>query len=463
MGFANRLTGLAVIQKDSLPEEKVAGKKVIALGGNPNVGKSTLFNSLTGLNQHTGNWPGKTVANATGEFSYKDTDFLLVDLPGTYSLMANSVEEEIARDFICFGNPEVTIIVVDATCIERNLNLALQTLEITKKVVICVNLMDEAKRKGITVDLKKLSNMLGVPVIGTSAVSSHGIDKLTEAVCNIATGNYSPRGVNVIYDEKIEKAILMVEEELNEILQGRLNARWVALRLFEVDNALTDSIEKHLQCNLMETQVMPAIEKAKAFLAENGISPENLRDKIVSMLISASEDLRNRTVHFQKTNYNDLDRKIDKYLTSKLFGVPIMVALLGLVFYITISGANYPSALLMKGFLWIELLLGRFFEWLDAPAWLDGIIIKGMFKTVSWVVSVMLPPMAIFFPLFTLLEDFGYLPRVAFNLDNYFKKACACGKQALSMCMACRNLHIKTSTQSQSRHRLLLFCLLCFL
>lgn len=441
MGFGNRLTGLADIQKDSNPKAEAAGKKVIALGGNPNVGKSTLFNSLTGLKQHTGNWPGKTVASATGEFSYKDTGFLLVDLPGTYSLMANSVEEEIARDFICFGSPEVTIIVIDATCIERNLNLALQTLEITKKVVICVNLMDEARRKGITVDLKKLSNMLGVPVVGTSAVSSQGIEELKEAVYGIAAGNFTPKGVSVIYDDKTEKAISMAEEELSRILQGRLCARWAALRLLEGDAALTGSIKKHLQYNLNETPAADAIERAREYLAENGISPEDLRDKTVSMLISASEDLSGRAVRFQKANYNDLDRKIDKYLTSRLFGVPVMLALLGLVFYITVSGANYPSALLMKGFLRIELLLVRLFERLDAPAWLGGIIVNGMFKTVSWVVSVMLPPMAIFFPLFTLLEDFGYLPRVAFNLDNYFKKACACGKQALSMCMACQNLH----------------------
>ncbi|HAK42689.1 MAG TPA: ferrous iron transporter B, partial [Clostridium sp.] len=178
MGLTNQSTGVGALEKELKIERISPSDKVIALAGNPNVGKSTVFNSLTGLNQHTGNWPGKTVSNAQGRYTHKNRDFILVDIPGTYSLMANSVEEEVARDFICFGNPDATIIVTDATCLERNLNLVLQTLEITSKVPVCINLMDEAKRKGISINLDKLSKELGVPVVGTSALHGHGLNNL---------------------------------------------------------------------------------------------------------------------------------------------------------------------------------------------------------------------------------------------------------------------------------------------
>lgn len=186
MGLTNQSTGTNALDKDLNIVRISKDDKVIALAGNPNVGKSTVFNNLTGLNQHTGNWPGKTVTNATGKYIHNKKDFILVDIPGTYSLMANSVEEEVARDFICFGNPDATVVIVDATCLERNLNLVLQTLEITENVLVCVNLMNEAKRKGIVINLEKLSSLLGVPVVGTSANIGKGLKELKDEIYNLS-------------------------------------------------------------------------------------------------------------------------------------------------------------------------------------------------------------------------------------------------------------------------------------
>lgn len=408
----------------------------IALGGNPNVGKSTIFNKLTGLNQHTGNWPGKTVTNARGNYSHNNKDFNLVDLPGTYSLMANSIEEEIARDFLCFGNPDATVIVVDATCLERNLNLVLQTLEITSNVVVCVNLMDEAKRKGIFIDLKILSKQLGVPVVGTSATTGKGLVELINTIDLVSSGDAILRPIKITYEESIEKSISKVEDILSPLIKDKLNPRWAALKLIDGDDTLLHSINNHLGFNLKEQfDLMKNVHEARFFLSSAGIDSDTLRDKIVTRIVEIAESICRKTVFFEKENYNDFDRKIDKYLTSKLFGIPLMIFLLGIVFWITITGANVPSELLAKGLFWIEDKLTIFFLWLGTPEWIHGVLILGIYRTLAWVVSVMLPPMAIFFPLFTLLEDLGYLPRIAFNLDNFFKKSCACGKQALTMCM----------------------------
>lgn len=410
--------------------------KVIALGGNPNVGKSTVFNSLTGLNQHTGNWPGKTVINARGKYSHKNENFILVDLPGTYSLMANSVEEEVARDFLCFGNPDATVVVVDATCLERNLNLVLQTLEITSNVVVCVNLMDEAKRKSIFIDLEELSKRLGVPVVGTSAITGKGLENLMDTVYDISSNKLIPCPMEIKYEEAIEKSISQVEIVLKPILKDKLNTRWVALKLIDGDETLLESINKYLRFDLSEeSELMNQIYKSRNFLSSKGINSDIFRDRIVTHLVKISEDISSKVISFKDENYNNLDRKIDKYLTSKKFGIPIMIFLLSIVFWITITGANVPSELLAKGLFWIEDKLTIFFAWLNTPAWVHGVLVLGIYRTLAWVVSVMLPPMAIFFPLFTLLEDLGYLPRVAFNLDNFFKKSCTCGKQALTMCM----------------------------
>lgn len=215
---------------------------VIALAGNPNVGKSTVFNALTGLNQHTGNWPGKTVSNARGNYKHKDKKFVLVDLPGTYSLLANSVEEQVARDFICFGKPDATIVVTDATCLERNLNMVLQIMELTDKVVLCVNLMDEAKRKGISVNIKRLEKQLGIPVIATTARNGVGLNELMDRTYNIALGLETTSPEHIKYPKVIEDEVDKISSRLQDILKDKLNTRWVALRLIEGDSTIIDSI-----------------------------------------------------------------------------------------------------------------------------------------------------------------------------------------------------------------------------
>ena len=436
MGLTNQSTGRGAMESELRIERSLKDDKVIALAGNPNVGKSTVFNSLTGLKQHTGNWPGKTVTNAQGRYRHKDRNFIMVDLPGTYSLMANSAEEEVARDFICFGDPDATVVVTDATCLERNLNLVLQTLEITGKVVVCVNLLDEAKRKKIHIDLKELSKQLGVPVVGTSARSGKGLSEMMNAVYTVSHSDDKRQSLNIVYDEAIENAISMIEPALQTRLCGQLDSRWVALKLLDTDTTLLETMEKYLGFDILDdTLVVDKMKQARALLAQQGIDADALRDRIVSSIVRSAEAICAKTVKFENITYNQMDRRIDKVLTSKVFGLPIMLALLGVIFWLTITGANYPSAMLADGLFWVEDQLTAFFMWLGTPAWVHGALVLGIYRTIAWVVSVMLPPMAIFFPLFTLLEDLGYLPRVAFNLDKYFKRACACGKQALTMCM----------------------------
>ncbi|MBN1052129.1 ferrous iron transport protein B [Clostridium botulinum] len=436
MGLTNQSTGTNALDKDLNIVRTSKDDKVIALAGNPNVGKSTVFNNLTGLNQHTGNWPGKTVTNATGKYIHNKKDFILVDIPGTYSLMANSVEEEVARDFICFGNPDATVVIVDATCLERNLNLVLQTLEITENVLVCVNLMNEAKRKGIVINLEKLSSLLGVPVVGTSANIGKGLKELKDELYDLSFNSINKNTISIKYNSFIEESILLIEKSLPDNLKDKINTRWLSLKLLEGDLTLLSSIDNYIGFNLLDdTDISKAIYNAKEYLKINGLDENMLRDDIVTTLVRIAEKVSKDVVAFSLEKYNDFDRKIDKVLTSKKFGIPIMILLLAIIFWITITGANVPSEMLATGLFWIQDKLSTFLFSLGAPVWLEGVLIQGVYRTLAWVVSVMLPPMAIFFPLFTLLEDLGYLPRIAYNLDNFFKKSCACGKQALTMCM----------------------------
>lgn len=427
MGLTIQSTGLSALKEASDVQKITPDDIVIALAGNPNTGKSTVFNSLTGLNQHTGNWTGKTVATAQGNYKYKDKNFILVDLPGTYSLLSNSVEEEVARDFICFGNPHATVVVADATCLERNLNLVLQILEMTDKVVLCVNLMDEAKRKNIHIDLNQLSQLLGVPVVGTSARSGNGLKNLMEAVYKVALGQVATKPIKVKYSNEIQKSVQYLNDQISNLVENKMNSRWLALKLLDNDAPILKSINKHLGFDLAAASIWSA--------SDSTADSASLRDEIVTSIVALAEDICSKAVKFENENYNEFDRKIDNILTSKAFGIPIMIGLLGIVFWITLEGANIPSDIIAKFLFWFEARLTDFFMLYNLPHWLHGALVLGMYRTLAWVVSVMLPPMAIFFPLFTLLEDLGYLPRVAFNLDNYFKKACAHGKQALTMCM----------------------------
>lgn len=436
MGLTNQSTGTGALNEMFEVELESPDDIVVALAGNPNTGKSTVFNSLTGLNQHTGNWPGKTVTNAQGKYKHKERKYVLVDLPGTYSILANSVEEQVARDFICFGNPHATIVVTDATCLERNLNLALQIMEITDKVIVCVNLMDEAKRKKIDIDLNKLEKLLGVPVVGTTARSGKGLDKLKDKVEKVARGIIKTNPKKINYSEVLDKAIKEVNPHINDLVGNKINSKWAALRLIDGDIALLKSMNDFLNFDLSKDELLnKKLAVAHSELQEENIELEDLRDHIVSSIVRTAEGISKKVVSLENKTHNHIDRKIDSVLTSRLFGIPIMIALLGVIFWITIEGANAPSAILANALFWIEGNLTVFFNWLGTPEWVHGILVLGVYRTLAWVVSVMLPPMAIFFPLFTLLEDLGYLPRVAFNLDHYFKKACAHGKQALTMCM----------------------------
>ncbi|NLY54065.1 MAG: ferrous iron transport protein B [Firmicutes bacterium] len=407
--------------------KKEADDVVVALAGNPNTGKSTVFNQLTGLRQHTGNWPGKTVASARGRYVHRGQEFTVIDLPGTYSLLANSVEEEIARDFICSGSPQTTVVVTDATCLERNLNLALQIMEITTQVVVCVNLLDEAKRKQISVDLAKLAELLGVPVVGTNARDGKGLTELKDTIYQVARGQINPRPYPLTYDEPLEAALAQLLPLLQPKIADGNRARWLALRLLE-QGAVGDYGESN-------PELEQKLQEVISYLQAQQIDREQLRDRMVSCLVRQAEKIAKQVVSFGKADYNSLDRNIDKIVTSRLFGIPIMLTLLGLAFWITIVGANYPSQLIFNFFFAIEGRLTRLFMHYGWPDFLHGLLVLGVYRTLAWVISVMLPPMAIFFPLFTLLEDLGYLPRIAFNLDHYFKKACAHGKQALTMCM----------------------------
>jgi ferrous iron transport protein B len=408
----------------------------VAIAGNPNVGKSTIFNALTGMNQHTGNWTGKTVSTAKGYCKSEKHTYEFVDIPGTYSLMAHSFEEEVARNYLCFSNPKAVIVVCDATCLERNLNLVLQTMEITKNIIVCVNLLDEAKRKRIKIDLKLLEKRLGVPVIGTVARNKKSIEKLLSVLDKLVEQAETPKGYSIKYPDIIENAIALLETALKEKSDKRLNSRWLALKLLEKDFLLSKEIKEHLGRDFFENEeIKSAINNAKNHLLENNISDDDFKDILVSEILKTSDKLLVGVIKNTNTKSISPDHKLDKILTSKAFGFPIMIILFALIFWITISGANYPSALLSEFLFYIGDCILKLLKTLAAPIWLQEILVFGVFRTLAWVVSVMLPPMAIFFPLFTLLEDSGYLPRIAYNLDKPFKKCNACGKQALTICM----------------------------
>lgn len=382
MGLTGQSVGKNVADLGLEIRKKNREDLVIALAGNPNVGKSTLFNNLTGMNQHTGNWPGKTVGTAQGYCSSKNHSYVLVDIPGTYSLAAHSAEEEVARDFICHGGSDGVVVVCDATCLERNLNLVLQILEIHNRVLVCVNLLDEAKKKGIRIDLKRLSEELGVPVVGTVARDKKSLEKFLDQL-----------------DQVVERPI----EKQDQIMEDAKELE---------ENSIGNPLE--------------SLEKS---------SESYLSDAMTRTRIQRAEQIAAATVCYGKGQYSERDRRLDQIFTSPKTGYPLMILLLAVILWLTIAGANYPSELLSEGLFHVQDWLTLLFERCHAPAWLHGVVVLGAYRVLAWVVAVMLPPMAVFFPLFTLLEDAGYLPRIAYNLDKPFQCCHACGKNGLTMCM----------------------------
>ena len=419
-----------------LGEEAGAYHYTIALAGNPNTGKSTVFNALTGLRQHTGNWPGKTVTRAEGSFSFHDQRYRIIDLPGTYSLLSTSEDEEVARDFILFGKPDVTVIVVDASRLERNLSLALQILEITDKAVLCLNLMDEARRHHITIDTRTLSRDLGIPVVATSARTKEGIADLLFAIEDVVSGKFQTKKQTYIdLPKENAEAIAELQSALSELNPDLPNTRWLAMRLIEGD----ESVQKGVEEGTFSAENNPEKQARVLRIADeyHKILGDTYRNDLVEAIYAEATKLINASVStdFSARSFR-IDRAIDRVVTHKIWGFPIMFLLLAGVLWITIIGANYPSQWLSDVFVgWLYPLLKNGANALHFPWWLSGFLIDGVYLATTWVISVMLPPMAIFFPLFTLLEDFGYLPRVAFNLDKLFRTAGAHGKQALTMSM----------------------------
>jgi ferrous iron transport protein B len=420
---------------------------IVALAGNPNTGKSTVFNALTGLRQHTGNWPGKTVARAEGGFQHAGRKARIVDLPGTYSLQAGSTDEEVARDFLLFGEPDVTVVVVDATRLERNLNLVLQVLEITDRVVVCLNLMDEARRHGIGVDPERLAAELGVPVIPAAARRGEGIPELLDAIDGVAYGRIPTRPFRIRnHVEAVERTLGELVPEVEAVLPGLPNARWLALRLLNADGrveaALRDGEIGVLAEGAGRAAQMPVSPDAVETLLARAASlrwqlPADFYDRLMEGIYGEAQAIAARC-HLSgwRRGRFDFDRTLDRLLTSRWLGFPLMGVVLAVVFWITIAGANVPSRYLSEVLInGVHPELLRFGVLVGLPGWLNGLLFDGVYLATAWVISVMLPPMAIFFPLFTLLEDFGYLPRVAFNLDSLFQRVGAHGKQALTMCM----------------------------
>ncbi|MBE7050487.1 MAG: ferrous iron transport protein B [Ruminococcaceae bacterium] len=405
--------------------------KLILLAGNPNVGKSTVFNALTGLRQHTGNWTGKTVMSAIGTYESKGRKYTIADIPGCYSLKAHSTEERCAADAISFGNSDGVVVICNAFNLERNLNLVLQICEAHKNVAVCINMSDEAEKSGIFVNCKILEESLGIPVRKINARKKKGLENVVSAF----NENKNNKPLKVSYSKNIEYAIHMIEKVFKKTFPKSDN-RYMALRFLEGDSDTEKKIMSFYESKSDTAEIFSVRKKTLEFLENNGITQSKLRESVAITLDKTAERICKMAVLEKDDKKNRAQTLTDRILTGKISGFLIMILLLGCIFYITLIGANNISDYLAKILFSFEKPLIYTFEFLHFPKMLTDVIVNGGYKVLSWVISVMLPPMAIFFPLFTILEDVGYLPRVAFNLDRAFKKCKSCGKQALTTCMA---------------------------
>ncbi len=370
------------------------------------------------------------MTTAKGTFSSENFDFEMVDLPGTYSLYAHSDEEKAARDFLCFEHSDRVVIVADAGALERNLNLALSICECRSGVILVLNLTDEAEKNGIHADAKKLSELLGIPVIPAAARSGKGIDEIVETLSGDSVG----QPYTIPYPAA-EEAISQVEEALREIGKSdEFRLRWLAVKLLENESVMVKHISEICDFDVCELLTIDrAITRAIAILDAKGIEFEHFSDYIATCIVKEAEKLAQSAVRTDPGRQGRLTRRLDKILIGKYTAFPVLLLLIGGLLWISAVGANYPSQWLSAFFAWGGERLADLMR--GVPWWITGPLLDGVYRVVTWVVSVMLPPMAIFFPLFTLAEDFGILPRIAFNLDAAFCKAGSCGKQSLTMCM----------------------------
>ena len=398
----------------------------ICLAGNPNVGKSTIFNALTHSKQHTGNWAGKTVDNQVGIMKYKNNNYYIYDLPGTYSLLAHSKEECLARNFLVFEEYDFIVVVCDSSNLLRNLNFVIQLREINSNIILCLNLIDEAKKKRIKIDTKSLESIIGIKVIEVCAHDSKSLDRLKEFIYNFK------RNVDdslIVKYPELEDCISLLNKSLKRY-DLDINYRFLSLNIIRNDYEIINYINSKYDIDLLD-ELSNEIDIVNRTLYERDIS--SVDDIIVSRINNKATDIYLKSV--RKSGNSFKEKYLDIIFTNKIFGIPIMLMFLGIIFLLTIKISNYPSDWLFNIFNSLQIIILDFLISLHVPDLLIDMFINGIYKVTTWVISVMLPPMMIFFPLFTLLEDFGYLPRIAFNLDGVFRRCSSCGKQSLTMAM----------------------------
>ena len=419
------------------------GKKRLTVGiaGNPNSGKSSIFNALTGGRQHVGNWPGKTIERAEGVFHEDNWEIHLVDLPGTYSLAAQSPEEIIARDYIISEEPDVVVNVVDATSLERNLNLTVQLLELTDRVVVALNLMDEVRRQGCEIDVEALETTLGVPVVSTVATEGEGLPRLKAALIEVAEGHRQTHPASVDYGLTVEGYVKSLESDLAKLgINGR--SHWIALRLLEDDPEIIEGLKrgKLSAFTLSENATIANLESLEALVRRAARLREathpDARVEIVRRRFEFAHIVVHKTCRRKQPAEQSLTERVDRIITHRIWSWPIMLAILVVVLWITIKGANVPSEMLGTAFSWLADGARGFLGNLNAPWWVIGSLVDGLIVGIGTVVAVMLPPMIIFFTAFSLLEDIGFIPRVAFNMDRLMRAVGSQGKHTMVAMMS---------------------------